>query len=230
MSPAPDPETASERPTVIVADPDPLARRAISSILQDDRAFVVAAQPATGTEATELAIHYAPDVLLVESVFPDRDGIEVTRNVLERRPEVRVILVTASPSEELAFGALRAGASGVLDKHLADDALRAAVRSVASGQAAIPPQMTMRLVERVRNLPEPGHGFRPIRSELTNREWEVLDLLMAQASTSEIAEALVLTEDTIYSHIKSVMRKFGVHSRAAAISVARERWEEPVAA
>lgn len=221
---------AARRPTVIVADADPLARQAVAAIVQSDPGLVVAAQASSGTEAIELAAHYRPNVLLVEAAFGDRDGLEVTRAVLERRPEVRAVLLTTAPAEELSFAALRAGVSGVVDKALPDEVLLAALHAVVRGQAAIPPQLTMPLVERMRRLPEPGRGFRPIRSELTNREWEVLDLLMAEATTSEIARELVLTEDTVYSHVKSVMRKLGVHSREAAVRAARERWIDPLAA
>jgi NarL family two-component system response regulator LiaR len=101
------------------------------------------------------------------------------------------------------------------------------VESVVRGEAAISRKVTMRLIERLRHLPEGGVGMRPVRSPLTEREWEVLDLLCQGKNTSEIADALVLSEETIYSHAKNVLRKLDVHSREEAIEAA-EQLRQPI--
>jgi DNA-binding NarL/FixJ family response regulator len=212
--------------TVVIADADPLSRRAVRDVLQSASRVAVAAEAADGVEAIELAAHYQPDVVLTEAYLPRIDGIEATRRISEASPGTKVVIFTVEVTEELALRALRAGASGVLAKSVPVDSVVRAVRGVVRGEAAISRELTMRLVERVRRVPERFAGMRPVKSPLTAREWEVLDLIASGATTQQIASTLVLTEDTVYSHVKNVMRKLGVHSRAEAIAIA-ERMRQP---
>jgi two-component system, NarL family, response regulator LiaR len=115
--------------------------------------------------------------------------------------------------------ALLAGAAGVIWDLVAPQALARALRDVAGGGAALPPALAMRLLLRLRRASD-GGGLRPVRSSLTRREWEVLDLICAGASTREIAHALHLGEETVYGHVKRMLRKLGVRSRAEAVTAA----------
>lgn len=216
--PAPSPE--GDRLRVIIADADPLARRVVREELQRHREFIVTAEAADGVEALELATHYRPELLVTEVALPGIDGIELVRRLVEQAPEIRVLVFAVASEATIELRAVRSGARGFLSKNVGVQAIVPALHGLMRGEAAISRALTMRLIERLREVPEAGTGMRPVKSNLTDREWEVLDLLVAGLTTSEIADALFLTEDTIYSHIKNLMRKLGVRTRQEAIQVA----------
>jgi DNA-binding NarL/FixJ family response regulator len=164
----------------------------------------------------------------MEASLAGMDGLAATRRIRRTAPEVRVLIFSRDDREETQMRALQAGASGFVSKNVPVETVSRIVSSVALGEAAISRKMTMRLVERLRLLPEGGTGMRPVRSPLTAREWEVLDLLCKRKTTREIADALVLSEETIYSHSKNLLRKLQVHSRAEAVEAA-EQLRQPVA-
>jgi NarL family two-component system response regulator LiaR len=212
---------------VVIADSDPLARRVIRDALQDRTGFVVPAEASNGREAVELSVHYRPDVTLMEASLPGLDGLAATRRIRGQAPEVRVLIFSRDDSESIQLEALQAGASGFVSKNVAVETVSRVIESVVRGEAAISRKMTMQLIERLRDLPEGGVGMRPVRSPLTEREWEVLDLLCQGKSTRDIAEALVLSEETIYSHSKNLLRKLHVHSREEAVEAA-EQLRQPI--
>jgi DNA-binding NarL/FixJ family response regulator len=205
---------------IIVADPDPLARRVIRDSLSNDGGFIVAAEAKDGIEAVELALHYRPELVLMEVGMPALDGIGACREITAKAPSVKIVMFSVPQDREVEIKALRAGAAGFLSKNADIEAVARALRSVASGEAAVSRALTRELVELLRNTAENGTGMRPVKSPLTTREWEVLDLICAGETTREISGKLFLSEDTVYSHTKSILRKLGVHSRVEAIAVA----------
>jgi DNA-binding NarL/FixJ family response regulator len=207
------------RPRAIVADDDPLARKMIKDALQ--RAdVVVIAEARNGREAVELALHYRPDVVLMDVVMPELDGVVATRRILKENPEQVVVFLTSANDDEMGLVGLRVGAAGFLTKDLDIEVLPRALRGALGGEAAISRRMAMRLVEqlRVREVPT---GMRPIKSPLTEREWEVVDLLSESMTTEEIARSLVLSSETVRSHVKHILRKLGVRSREEAVAAAQ---------
>lgn len=204
---------------VIVADDDPLARRVVRDALEAG-GIVVIAEAANGREAVELSLYYKPDVVLMDLVMPDVDGIQATRRILAREPDVEIVILTSSDDDEVGIVGLRAGASGFLNKRAGVEALPRALRGAIAGEALVSRRLTMRLVDTIRRTRADGAGIRPVRSRLTPREWEVLDLLCDGQSTDEIADALVLSSETVRSHIKNLLRKLGVSSRQEAVKEA----------
>ena len=205
---------------VIVADDDPIARRSIKQALTQP-GIVVIAEAHDGREAVELCLHYRPDIVIMDVVMPVLDGIQATRRIIEQQPDQIVLILTSSDEEEFGFVGLRAGAAGFLSKDVDIDVLPQAARGAARGEAVISRQLGMRLVEHLRKAPEASTGMRPVKSPLTPREWEIIDLLCEEASTDEIARELVLSTETVRSHVKNILRKLDVRSREQAVAVAQ---------
>jgi NarL family two-component system response regulator LiaR len=204
----------------VVADDDPLARRVVRDALQE-AGMVVVADAGNGREAVELTLHYQPDLVLMDIVMPEVDGISAARSIREQAPEVKVVILTMTDDDDLGLLGLRAGAAGYVTKDVDVLRLPGMLERVAAGEPAVTPRFTARLIEELRKLPEAGQGMRPVRSDLTAREWEVLDLLAAGRSTDRIAEELVLSVETVRSHVKSLHRKLGVHTRAELLEAVR---------
>jgi NarL family two-component system response regulator LiaR len=205
---------------VIITDDDPMARRVVRDALHA-AGIVVIAEASNGREAIELAVHYRPDVLLMDVVMPGMDGVQATREAARAVPETKVVVLTAYDDDDLGLLALRAGAAGFLSKAIDVDDLPASLTSALADEAVVSPRLTMRLVEHLRRVREDTTGLRPVVSPLTDREWEVLDLLCQGFSTEAVADALVLSTETVRSHIKNLLRKFGVSSRTEAIDIAK---------
>src|SRR3954453_4104826 len=211
--------TAVAPTRVITADDDPFARRVIKAALQA-AGLTVIAEAKNGREAVQLALHYRPDVVVMDVVMPELDGILATRQILKTRPDQLIVVLTGDDEHEFGLPALKAGAVGFLSKDADIEALPRALQGVLRGEAAISREMTRRLIDRYRGTADGAEGLRPIRSPLTPREWEVIELLQPDRSPDDVADTLVLSTETVRTHIKNIMRKLNVHSRADAISAA----------
>jgi len=205
---------------VIVADDDPFARRMIKDALQRANVIVVA-EAHNGHEAVELCLHYEPDIVVMDVVMPEIDGIAATRRILKQIPDQPIVLLTSTDEEEMGMLGLRAGAVGFLSKDLDIDVLPRALQGALEGEAVISRQLGMRLLEQLRSSPQGGIGMRPIKSPLTAREWEVVDLLDQGLTTDQIAETLVLSSETVRSHVKNILRKLDARSRSEAVAAAQ---------
>ncbi|HYM58049.1 MAG TPA: response regulator transcription factor [Solirubrobacteraceae bacterium] len=213
--------------TAIIADDDAFARHVIRDALQN-AGIVVIAEARNGREAVELALYHRPDVVVMDMVMPEVDGIIATRRIVKELPDQIVVILTgADEDEELGLQALRAGATGYLSKDLDIDALPRALEGARTGEAVLSRRMTRRLIEHVRRIPDGVAGMRPVRSPLTAREWEVIDLLRGGRSTDEIAADLVLSTETVRSHVKNILRKLDVRSRAQAVAAADQMRSAP---
>jgi NarL family two-component system response regulator LiaR len=206
-------------PRVVVVDDDETLRGRLRGALQD-AGLIVIAEADNGRDAIDLAAHFRPDVVIMDIVMANVDGLSATRQIVERAPTVRILLLTASDDLDLGMVGLRAGAAGHQVKGGPVEDIVAAVQRMAAGEPVVGPDLTWRLIESLRGLPVGGLGVRPVRSKLTPREWEVLDLLCAGLSVDQISDELVLARDTVRTHVKRLLRKLGAHSQAEAISIA----------
>ena len=217
-----EPDSKRDEPLrAVIADDDPFARRVIKDVLRDAGVLVIA-EARNGRQAVELTLYYKPDVVVMDVVMPELDGIVATRQIRKAMPEQLVIVLTGAGDEdqELGLQALRAGASGFLSKDLEIDALPRTLEGVRAGEAAISRTMARMLIERLRDTPSGSTGMRPVKSPLTAREWEVIDLLKAAKSTDAIADELVLSPETVRSHVKNILRKLDVRTREDAVEAA----------
>ena len=211
-----------------MADDDALARRVVKEVLREAGLLVIA-EARTGREAVELTLHYQPDIVLMDVVMPELDGIVATRRIVQALPGQLVIMLTGAgdDDDEVALQALHAGAVGYISKEVDIEALPRALAGLRGGEAAISRKMTLRLIERLRRQPGGAMGLRPVKGPLTSREWEVIDLLQRGLTTDRIAAELVLATETVRSHIKNITRKLGVHTRAEAVAAADRMRSEP---
>lgn len=212
----------------IIADDDAFARRVIRDVLEKAGVTVVA-EARNGREAVEFVVYYRPDVVVMDVVMPELDGILATRRILKQLPDQLVVVLTGTNDEEDEMGlqAIQAGAAGYLSKDLEIDALPRALEAVSRGEAAISRKMTRRLIERVRHAPNGSAGMRPVKSPLTAREWEVIVLLEGGTSTEGIADQLFLSTETVRTHVKNILRKLHVRSREEAVAEIRRMREAP---
>ena len=211
----------NERLRAVIADDDPFARRVIKDALTESGVMVVA-EARNGRQAVEFAVYYRPDLVIMDVVMPELDGILATRQILKAAPDQLVVVLTGAGEEddELGLLALHAGAAGFLSKDVDINALPRTLEGVVAGEAAISRRLTKRVIEQLRSAPGSSSGMRPVKSSLTSREWEVIDLLKETRSTDEIAAEPVLSTETVRSHVKNILRKLKVCSREEAVAAA----------
>jgi DNA-binding NarL/FixJ family response regulator len=201
----------------LVVDDHPLTRSALVDLLEQ-HSFAVVGEAADGVEAVERAREVQPDLVLLDLTMPGGGGLEALPNVRAAAPGCEVVVLTASGTEENLLAAIRAGAAGYLLKTEPPDRIAEFLEGVANGEAALSGEVARRLLDRVREGGRLDSGVPDsIAEELSAREVEVLLLLDEHLGTDEIARRLFISEHTVRSHVKSLLRKLGVSSRREAL-------------
>ena len=207
---------------IVVADDHEVVRAGFAALLETQPDFTVVGTASDGAEAVKISRELRPDVVLMDVRMPGTDGIEATRQLTGAANGPHVIILTTFDLDEYVYDALCAGASGFLLKDVTGERLFDAVRVVAAGEALLAPAVTRRLISEFARLRPTAPAPPAAVAELTPRETEVLRLLAEGLSNPEIASRLVITEETVKTHVSRVLHKLGLRDRAQAVVLAYE--------
>jgi DNA-binding NarL/FixJ family response regulator len=212
------------RVRIIVADDHQVVRTGFAALLDTQPDFGVIGTARDGAEAVRLGRELAPDVVLMDVRMPGMDGIEATRQLAGPGPGgPRILILTTFDLDQYVYDALRAGASGFLLKDVTAERLFDAVRVIAAGDALLSPGVTRRLISEFTRLKPPPDGPPAAAlAGLTPRETQVLRLVAAGLSNPEIAAQLVVTEETVKTHVSRMLSKLGLRDRTQAVVMAYE--------
>lgn len=211
----------ADKVQVLIADDHTIVRSGVRLLLQAEPDIEVVGEALNGDEAVALAESLRPDMVLMDIAMPGMDGLEATRQIKARFPDMHVLVLTMHRSDEYFFEMLKAGASGYVLKGAETNELIGAIRAVARGEVFLYPTMAKQLLQDYLNRLKEGAGLP--RPTLTPREREILRLLAEGYSNKEIAERLIVSPSTIHSHRTNLMRKLDLSSRHDLIRYARER-------
>lgn len=202
-----------ERIRVMIVDDHAVVRSGLVTFLQAFEDFELVGEAGDGAEALRLCAQAAPDVVLMDLLMPEMDGIAATRAIREHHPSAQVIALTSFQDQDRVKAALDAGALGYLLKNVTADDLARAIRSARAGRPTLAPEATQALIHAARRPPAPGH-------DLTPREREVLALMVRGLNNAEIAKRLVVNRSTAKFHVSNILAKLGVASRTEAVALA----------
>ncbi len=211
---------------VFIADDHPVVRRGIRSLLETETGLQVVGEAADGLAAAEAVQALRPDVVLMDLVMPVLDGIQATQRISECCPGVRVLVLTSFATDDKVFPAIKAGALGYLIKDSPPEELVRAIRQVQRGEPSLHPDIAQRLLQEISQTKQAAPQVavqKPQVDPLTSRELEVLKLLANGLNNQEIAEALVISVATVYTHVSNILSKLHLASRTqAALYALRE--------
>ena len=204
---------------VLIADDHAIVRKGICALLSVKPGIEVVGEASDGAETVAQAQALCPDVILMDLVMPEMDGIEATRQIVEQQPGVRILVLTSFAADDKVFPAIKAGALGYLLKDSGPDDLVQAIHQVYRGEPALEPSIARKVLLELSHPPK-----EPLTPEpLTGRELEVLRLIAQGRSNREIAEQLVIAEMTVRTHVSNILSKLHLASRTqAALYALRE--------
>ena len=204
---------ASKRIRVMVVDDHTMVRRGLGTFLKVFDDLELAGEAASGQAAIQLCAQLQPDVVLMDMVMPDMDGATATRLIRKQSPSIQVLALTSFKEEILVQSAMQAGAIGYLLKDVSADELAQAIRAAHAGRSTLSPEAAQALVHAASQPPSPG-------IDLTEREREVLTLMVEGLNNTQIAAKLTVSPSTVKSHVSNILSKLGVASRTEAVTLA----------
>lgn len=212
----------SDAISVLLVDDHAMVRQGVRAFLVTQPDISVIGEAGSGEEAVNLSAQHIPDVILMDLIMPDMDGVEATRRVKQVSPRSQVVVLTSYHEDEHIFPALKAGALSYILKDVSAEELAAAVRKAAIGEAVLHPRVAARVIKELQG--RRAESVNPF-TELSERELEVLKLIADGMSNAEMAAKLVLSEKTIKGHVSNILSKLHLADRTQAAVYA---WREGV--
>ena len=206
-------ETTNQPIRIMLVDDHAMVRRGLATFLMVYDDFELVGEAESGEAAIRLCAEVLPDVILMDMVMPNMDGATATRDIRQKYPQVQVLALTSFKEGGLIRNALESGAIGYLLKDVSADELARAIRAAHAGRTTLSPDVAQTLVETANQPPAPG-------LDLTEREREVLKLMIEGLNNTQIAGKLTVSPSTIKSHVSNVLSKLGVASRTEAVTLA----------
>jgi DNA-binding NarL/FixJ family response regulator len=205
----------SEKIRLLIAEDQPLIRRALATLFDAEPDIEVVAQAGDGAEAVRMARAWRPDVALLDIKMPRLNGIEAARQIIQGLPTVRVVMLTTFDTDDLVFDAILAGAIGYLLKDAEEREIVATIRDAARGQSRLSPSVARRVLDDFRRIKKPRAAAERASAvePLTARESAILDLVVEGKANKEISRTLGLAEGTVKNHVSNILAKLHARSR-----------------
>lgn len=208
---------------VMITDDHPMMREALRTALEEEPGMMICCEASNGAEAVVMAGEHCPDVILMDLLMAEMDGLEAIRKILEKDPQAHIMVVTSLEDEDKVIAAVQAGALGYFPKTAPRSFLMEGIRRVADGAPYLPSGITQKLMNGVRKMKTDPSTQSVVEASLTGRQEEILALLGEGKTDAQISKILHLSEATVRSHIHHILQRLGVETRTQAVVFANQQ-------
>jgi NarL family two-component system response regulator LiaR len=206
-----------EKIKILIVDDHPMMRKGLANSIEVMSRLHLIGEAQNGDEAIQLARSLQPDVILMDLIMPDKDGIEATSEIMEIQPNSRILVFSSAIDDEKIFAAIEAGASGYILKDVFPETLLQAIESVHRGVPYFSPSISTRVLEGIRTRTQKKKASLNFEEKLSPRELEVVKLLALGMTNKEISENLIISEGTVRSHVCNILDKLNLDNRSQVV-------------